>query len=480
MKGAHMNKADLPFLSAAALGELIRKQEVSPVEAAAAYLERIDAVDGKLHSYITVCRNEAMQAAHAAEQAIVRGEWRGPLHGVPYAVKDQFWTKGIRTTGGSRLLADFIPGEDATVVARLNAAGAILLGKLNMSEFATGNSVYHPFGTPHNPWDLERHPGTSSSGSGAATAACLCATSLGEDTGGSIRNPANNCGLVGLRPTWGLVSRYGMLGACWSMDIGGPISRTVEDCAVTLQSIAGYDPHDPYTANMPVPDYRAGLDGQIRGLRIGVVKEAMDADFVHPQVKTAVAKALTDLKELGVALDEVSIPLLASAAAVTRAILAVESASLHHDWLRTRLYEYDHNVQIDFLTGAVTPAQWYYKAQQLRELIRFQVFEALRKVDVLALPASSEPAPPLPRAPGLKSKEEARQRMSGRRSFTGVFNLANVPALSVPCGFVAVEGKELPIGLQLAGRPLEDELLLRVAHAYEQATPWHTRRPPIG
>jgi aspartyl-tRNA(Asn)/glutamyl-tRNA(Gln) amidotransferase subunit A len=170
-----MNKADLPFLSAAALGELIRKQEVSPVEAAAAYLERIDAADGKLHSYITVCRNEAMQAAHAAEQAIVRGEWRGPLHGVPYAVKDQFWTKGIRTTGGSRLLADFIPGEDATVVARLHAAGAILLGKLNMSEFATGNSVDHPFGTPHNPWDLERNAGTSSSGSGAATAAFLCA-----------------------------------------------------------------------------------------------------------------------------------------------------------------------------------------------------------------------------------------------------------------------------------------------------------------
>jgi aspartyl-tRNA(Asn)/glutamyl-tRNA(Gln) amidotransferase subunit A len=200
---------------------------------------------------------------------------------------------------------------------------------------------------------------------------------------------------------------------------------------------------------------------------------------VHPRVKTAVAKAMTDLKELGVALDEVSIPLLGSAAAVTRAILAVESASLHHDWLRTRLPEYDHNVQIDFLTGAVTPAQWYYKAQQLRGLIRLQVFEALRRVDVLALPASSEPAPLLPRAPGLKSKEEARQRMSGRRSFTGVFNLANVPALAVPCGFASVEGKDLPVGLQLAGRPFDDGLLLKVAHAYEQTTPWHTRRPPI-
>src|SRR6266511_614269 len=366
-KGAGMNKVEIPFLSATTLGELIRNKDISPLEATEAYLERIDAVDGTLHSYITVCRDEALRADREAEQALARGDYRGPLHGVPVAVKDQFWTKGIRTTGGSRILADFIPHEDATVVARLKAAGAILVGKLNMSEFATGNSVYHPYGTPHNPWDLQRNAGTSSSGSGAATAACLCATSLGEDTGGSIRNPANNCGLVGLRPTWGLVSRYGMLGACWSMDIGGPMSRTVEDCAVTLQTIAGYDPHDSYTANRPVPDYRAGLDGQIRGLRIGVIKEAIDADFVHPHVKAAVAKAMTDFKELGVAIDEVSIPLLGSAAAITRAILAVESASLHHDWLRTRLHEYDHNVQIDFLTGAVTPAQWYYKAQQLRE-----------------------------------------------------------------------------------------------------------------
>jgi len=474
-----MHNADIPFLSAAALGELIHKKEISPVEAATGYLDRIDAVDGTLHSYITICREEALQAAREAEQAILRGEWRGPLHGVPYAVKDQFWTKGLRTTGGSRLLADFIPTEDATVVARLRGAGATLLGKLNMSEFATGNSVYHPFGTPHNPWDLERNAGTSSSGSGAATAAFLCATSLGEDTGGSIRNPANNCGLVGLRPTWGLVSRYGMLGACWSMDIGGPISRSVEDCALTLQAIAGYDPHDPYTADRSVPDYRAGLTGAIKGVRIGVVKEAMDADFVHPQVKAAVSKAVADLKERGVSVDEVSIPLLTSAAAVTRAILAVESASLHHDWLRTRLHEYDHNVQIDFLTGAIIPATLYYKAQKIRALIRQQVFEVLGNVDVLALPSSSEPAPLLPQGAGLKSKEEARQRMSGRRSLTGVFNLANVPALSLPCGFVSMEGKELPIGLQLAGRPFDDGLLLRVAYAYEQATPWHTRRPPI-
>ena len=474
-----MNKADIPFLSATALAALIRTREVSPLEATEAYLDRIDAVDETLHSYITVCREEAVQAARQAEQAIARGGTLGLLHGVPVAVKDQFWTKGLRTTGGSRILAEFVPEQDATVVARLRAAGGILLGKLNMSEFATGNSVYHPYGTPHNPWDLDRNPGTSSSGSGAATAAFLCATSLGEDTGGSIRNPANNCGLVGIRPTWGLVSRYGMLGACWSMDIAGPISRTVEDCALTLQVIAGHDPHDPYTANIPVPDYRAGLDGQIRGIRVGVVKEAMEADFLNPQVKAAVASAVTALGKLGASIAEVSLPLLDRAAAVTRAILAVESAAMHRDWLRTRLQDYDHNVQIDYLTGSVMPAQLYYKAQQLRTLMRTQVFAALQRADVLALPSSSEPAALLPKAPGLKSKEEARARMAGRRSFTGVFNLANVPALSVPCGFASVEGKNLPMGLQLAGGPFADGLLLRVAHAYEQSTSWHTRRPPI-
>jgi aspartyl-tRNA(Asn)/glutamyl-tRNA(Gln) amidotransferase subunit A len=474
-----MNKADLPFLSVAALGELIRQRQVSPVEATEAYLDRIDAIDAKLCSYITVCRDEALAAAREAAQAIAQGHYRGPLHGIPVAVKDQFWTRGIRTTAGSRLLADFLPQEDATVVARLKAAGAILLGKLNMSEFATGNSVVHPYGTPRNPWDLERNPGTSSSGSGAATAAFLCATSLGEDTGGSIRNPANNCGLVGLRPTWGLVSRYGMLGASWSMDIAGPISRTVEDCAITLQAIAGHDPRDPYTARVALPDYRAGLAGGIQGVRVGVVQEGLHAEFVQPQVRAAVSQAIAELKELGAAVEAVSLPLLPCAAAVTRAILAVESASLHREWLRTRLAEYEHNVQIDMLTGAILPAQLYYKAQKLRELTRRQVLEALRRVDVLALPSSSEPAPLLPKAPGIRSKEEARQRIAGRRSLTGVFNLANVPALSVPCGFVAVDGKELPIGLQLAGRPFDDGLLLRVAYAYEQSTPWHRRRPPI-
>ncbi|MQF70356.1 Asp-tRNA(Asn)/Glu-tRNA(Gln) amidotransferase GatCAB subunit A, partial [SAR202 cluster bacterium AD-804-J14_MRT_500m] len=262
-----MNNLDIPFLSAMELGHLIRTREISPIEATQAYLDRIEEIDGKLNSYITVCRSAALNTAEKVEEDVRSGNFKGPLQGVPYAVKDQFWTKGVLTTGGAKILDDFVPKENATVVQRLSDVGAILLGKLNMSEFATGNSVYHHWGTPRNPWDLERNPGTSSSGSGAATAAFLCATSLGEDTGGSIRNPANNSGLVGLLPTYGLVSRYGMLSATWSNDMPGPISRSVTDCAVTLKAIAGHDPKDRYSATRFVPDYLAGLNGDINGIR---------------------------------------------------------------------------------------------------------------------------------------------------------------------------------------------------------------------
>ncbi len=475
-----MNSAAIPFLTAAELGRLIQRREVSPVEAVEAYLERIYRVDRKLNSYITVCRNQALAAARQAESEIAAGEHRGPLHGVPVAVKDQFNTEGILTTGGSKVLATNVPDHDATVITNLNDSGAILLGKLNMSEFATGNSVYHHWGTPRNPWDLSRNPGTSSSGSGAATAAFLCATSLGEDTGGSIRNPANNCGLVGLRPTWGLVSRHGMLGASWSNDTGGPISRTAEDCAITLQAIAGYDPKDPYSAKVSNVDYQSQLNGDIRGLRIGVVREGLYADFVQPQVRETVAKAIGTLESLGASIDEVSIPLMPYTAAINRIHIEVEAAPSHREWLATQSQNYDHNVRTDFLTGCVVPGQLYYKALKLRELIRAQVFDALSKVDVLALPNTSEPAPLINDKPGIFSQEEAITRMSGRRSLTGSFNLASVPALAVHCGFVSAEGSpKLPTALQLAGRPFSDGLLLRVAHRFQQATPWHIQRPPI-
>ena len=272
-----MDKGDIPYLSAGDLSRLIEKREVSPVEATEAYLDRIDDLDFKFNAYLTVCRDLAMDAAREAERAIAAGGHLGPMHGVPVAVKDQFWSKGIRSTGGSRILMDFVPGDDATVIANLKRAGAVLLGKTNLTEFAV-TGFTHRFSTPRNPWDLDRYTGGSSGGSGAATGAFMCATSLGEDTGGSIRCPATWCGLVGHRPTWGRVSRYGVMRGVWSMDAVGPISRTVEDAAITLGAIAGHDPRDPYTWDTPVPDYRAALDGDVRGMKVGVISEIMDSE----------------------------------------------------------------------------------------------------------------------------------------------------------------------------------------------------------
>ena len=462
-----MDKADIPFLSATELSRLIERKEVSPVDATEAYLERIDDLDFKFNSYLTVSRNEALQAARDAEQAIVQGNILGPMHGIPVAVKDQFWTKGIRSTGGSRILADFVPDEDATVVANLKRSGAVLLGKTNLTEFAI--ALPQRYSTPRNPWDLDRYTGASSSGSGAATAAFLCATSLGEDTGGSIRMPAAWCGLVGLKPSWGRVSRYGVMRGVWSMDTVGPMSRTVEDAAITLGAIAGYDPKDAYTWNIPVPDYRRALDGNIRGLRIGVITEQINSDAVEPEVREAVVKATAVLGELGASVEELSLPLATHDVTIMTVLLAVEPASHHRDWVRDRLQDYGYANRIGLLTGSVMPAQAFYKAQKLRSLLRQQVLEALETYDVLVLPTMGRTAPILE-----GYDRESVQSLS--YLLTPIFNLASAPAISIPCGF---SSQGLPIGFQIGGRPGGDEVVLKVAHAYEQNTPWHNMRPPI-
>ena len=473
-----MDRNELPFLSATALAELLRRREVSPVEATVAYLARIEQVDPALNSYITVTAERAMTEARQAEAEIGAGNYRGPLHGVPVAVKDQFCTDGVLTTGGSSILSEYVPDYDATVMSKLKDAGAVLLGKLNMSEFAMGDAFHHPYGRPRNPWDLSRNPGTSSSGSGAATAAFLCATSLGEDTAGSIRGPAAFCGLVGIRPTWGLVSRYGMLASTWSMDAAGPISRTVRDCAATLGTIAGYDPNDRYTSNAPVPDYLDGLDSGIRGLRVGVLSDRVSADGVEPDVRDAVTRAVGQLGELGAEVEEISIPLVAQSAAISTTLIYVDATAVHRRGLEDYPEKYDHNNRVRLLTGALIPAQAHHKANRLRHMLREQILDALSRVDVLALPASSVQATPIPTEPGLSrnGKEEFLAMLGGRRSYTSPFNVAGVPALSINCGFTS-DG--LPVGLQLVGRPYDEPTVFRAAYAYEQATDWHTRRPPV-
>ena len=466
-----MNTSELPFLSAGDLSRLIQSKEVSPVEATEAYLDRIGSLDHRFNSYLTVMREQALADAQQAAEEIASGQHKGPMHGVPVAVKDQFWSKGVRSTGGSRILADFVPDEDATVIANLRKAGAVVLGKTNMTEFAiTGFS--HRYATPRNPWNTDSYTGGSSSGSGAATAAYLCATSLGEDTGGSIRFPATWCGLVGLRPSWGLVSRYGVMRGVWSMDTVGPISRTVEDAAITLGAIAGHDPKDRYSSTAPIPDYRQALGGDLNGMKIGVITEFMESDLVEPKVRQTVSESFATLGELGATVEEVSVPLSMGAGVASAVLLAVEPALAQQDWIKDQLQDYGHDVRILLLTGSLLPAQAYYKAQKLRTMLRQQVLDFLEKYDVLVLPTSGKGAQPLEQDPPVTSKETASRLAF---LFTRIFNLASCPAMSVPCGF---DDRGMPVGLQIGARPGAEETIFKVAHAYEQATAWHTMRPP--
>ena len=466
-----MNKSELPFLSASELSDLMASKEVSPVEATEAYLERIESLDSKFRAYVTVTADLALEAAKRAEKEIARGDYRGPMHGVPVAVKDQIHTEGILTTGGSPVFNDFVPTVDATVIANLKAAGAVLLGKLNMTEFAT-TGLSHQFDPPRNPWDLERSTGGSSSGSGAATAAFLCAAALGEDTGGSVRFPASWCGLAGLRPTWGRVSRYGVMPGMRSMDTIGPLGRTVEDCAITLAAIAGHDPKDRLSSHEPVPDYRAALTGGIKGLRVGIVRELLYTGLVEEEVRQAVLAAAAKMSEMGARVEELSIPLAANAGTISGAI-RVEAPVTYRELLRDRPRDIAHDNRIAYMVGSIMPASVYYKGLRLRSLLRDQVLAALGGVDLLLSPTSGVAAQLLEPDPVIDGKGK------GNRIpwlLTTTFSLANVPALSVPCGFTATG---LPIGLQIAGRPFDESTVLRAGHVYEQETGWYSRRPDV-
>jgi aspartyl-tRNA(Asn)/glutamyl-tRNA(Gln) amidotransferase subunit A len=475
-----MVSQNIPFMSASELADSIRQGEISPVEAVDAYLDRIAAVGSKLNAYITVSADEARSQAKLLETELAAGKVRGALHGVPVGIKDQIHTAGVRTTDASKIRSDFVPESDATVVARLKAAGAIVIGKTNMSEFALGDPISSWFGAARNPWDTRRNPGTSSTGSGSATAGFLCATSLGEDTGGSIRGPAANCGLVGIRPTWGRVSRAGVDGASWSVDTIGPISRTVTDCALTLGAIAGHDPRDRYSRREPVPDYAANLGDGVAGMRIGVVQELMGGHGLNlnGQTAAAVEKATEVFRELGASVVPVSLPLAPLTGPIVRTITSTERVSLNPEWLRDRFEEYHPNTRVAFAVGNLIPGQVYYKALKLRALIRRQVFQMFREVDLLVHPTSSGPAGLLSDEPDVIRNKETAAAALREGSFRGLYSLSGCPALSILCGFTEDGDGGLPLALQIAGPQLGEANVLRAAYAYEQATPWHLRRPP--
>jgi aspartyl-tRNA(Asn)/glutamyl-tRNA(Gln) amidotransferase subunit A len=472
---ASLRGDDLAFASATVLGALVRDKQVSPVDLVRLYLERIDRLDGRLRSYITVCGEAAMAAARAAETALGRGEPGGPLHGIPFAVKDQFATAGVRTTVGSRLLADHVPAETATVVERLLHAGGILLGKLNLTEFALGGTIEFPFGQPRNPWNLDHDPGGSSSGSGIATAAGLCAVSLGEDTGGSVRSPAAFCGVVGLRPTWGRVSRHGSFPLAWSMDAAGPLGRTVEDVARLFALIAGHDPRDPLMSHRSVPDGVGALDAGVRGLRIGVIRDLTASAETAEEVRAAVTAAARAFEREGAIVDEVSLPLLPLAGAVFMALADSDGAGLHLRWLRTRPGDYDRGTRRRLLTAALVPAATYHEAARARALIRRQVLDALARRDLLLCPVAPQPPGPIAAlAAPITARAQVAGRFFARRSYVTPAALAGVPAIAVPAGPSA---SGLPLAVQLLGRPFDEPTLLRAARAHERATP-PAGRPP--
>ena len=474
-----MDGLELCYMSAGELSRLVKGLEVSPVEIVEAHLARIDASEPVLNSFITLLPDEARAAARRAEREIQAGTYRGPLHGIPVGLKDLYNTAGVRTTSGSRIFDTFIPSEDCTVATRFREAGAILLGKLNLHQFAFGPTGENPdYGHMHNPWNPELIAGGSSGGSGSATAAGQCTITTGSDTGGSIRIPAALCGIVGLKPTYGLVSRYGLTPLSWSLDHPGPMVRTVEDAALAMNAIAGHDPKDVASAQVEVPDYTTALtspDGAgVRGLRIGVPKEYFQVPL-DPQVERAVREAISLMESMGAQVTEVSFPMFHDSQAISGAILVAEAAAYHRDLLLEQGHKLYPPVRLRLEAGLFITAADYLRAQQARTLFNRQARELLEQVDLLAGPTEPVTAPQL-LATQVQAGEKEVGTTAALTQYTRPYNITGFPAITVPCGF---SESGLPIGLQLAGRPFDELTVLRAAHAYEQATDWHKRRPPI-
>jgi len=466
---------DLCFLTIAEAAQRMRARDLSPVELTQAHLDRIRTLDGRLNSYITVLGDRAIQQAKSAERAFSqggqgsRGDATSPLQGIPIALKDLVYTEGIRTTAGSKVLADFVPEYDATVTKRLEAAGTVLLGKLNMSEFAMGGTFTNVhYGTTRNPWDTERFAGGSSSGSGAAVAAGLALGALGTDTGGSIRGPAHNCGIVGLKPTFGRVSRHGVVPLSWSLDHVGPMTRTVEDCALILQVIAGHDSKDTHSSDTPVADYTAHLRDGVRGLRIGVDRNFF-FDELQPDVAKAIEAALVVLTELGATIREVDLSCSGKARAMYIAIAYPEATAYHLDWMQTRIDDYGPNCRSRLEQGLAIPATDHIQAQRERRLLLQDYLSILESVDVLVVPTSARTAPRF-------DEEETINSAAVTRQYTSPMDLTGLPALVVPAGY---GDNGMPVTFQVVGRHFDEATVLQAGYAYEQATDWHQRHPQL-
>ena len=458
---------ELCFLSIAEAGRLFRSRKLSPMELTQAHLDAIYRLDPSLRTYVTLLSERAMAQARRAEDEMNRGEFRGPLHGIPYALKDLFYTKGVTTEAHSKVMEGFVPGFDAHVVTRLEEAGAVLLGKQAMGEFAVGALETKLYPRPVNPWNPGYDTGGSSSGSAASVAAGLAMASLGTDTGGSIRGPASYCGVVGLKPTYGRVSRHGVVPLSWSLDHCGPLARCVEDAAFVLQAIAGHDTRDSASSVAPVADYAAALNDDVRGLSIGVPRSFFDAanGGTDPQILSAFDAAMRVFQDMGAHLREIDVPSLRYYRMAHTAIMLSEAYSIHRKNLVGRAEDYASSTWNHLASGAAFTAADYLQGQRIRSRMRAEFHAVLDEVDVIALPTTHRTAQPVG-GDGVGTLEP--------QNFRACFDMTGMPAVTVLCGFT--DGG-LPIGLQLAGRPFDEAGVLRAAHAYEQATTWRQRRP---
>jgi aspartyl-tRNA(Asn)/glutamyl-tRNA(Gln) amidotransferase subunit A len=484
---------DLHTLTMHELHDLLDKREVSSREVTEAFYRRIEALDNRVHAYLTLTRELALEQADQADHQRRRGE-SGPLLGIPLAIKDVICTKGVRTTCGSKILRNFVPPYDATVMERLKTAGAIILGKTNMDEFAMGSSTEQSaYGITHNPWDLSTIPGGSSGGSAAAVAADECAAALGSDTGGSIRQPAACCGVVGLKPTYGRVSRYGLVAFASSLDSIGPLTKDVRDAALLMNVLGGKDRRDSTSADIAMPDCTRVLSGDAKGLRIGIPREYF-VGGIDPEVEGAVRTAVKVLERVGATTAEVSLPHTEYGVAAYYILAPSEASSnlarydgvkygyrtpqwsnLRDMYMGTRDEGFGAEVKRRIMLGTYALSAGYYeayykKAQQVRTLIRRDFADAFAHVDVLVAPTAPTPAFKI----GERTADPLQMYLSD--VFTVPINLAGVPGISVPCGFTSAG---LPIGLQIIGKLFDEETILRMAYAFEQNTDYHRRKPPL-
>ena len=458
------------YLTVAEAGRLIQQRELSPVELVDSRLARIEKLDGKLNSFIRVLADSARAEARAAEAEIAAGKYRGPLHGIPLGLKDIYETAGIATTGHSKVMQDHVPKADAFSVKKLREAGAVVMGKLATHEFALGGPSFDlPWPPARNPWDTSRFTGGSSSGTGASVAAGLVLGGTGSDTGGSIRGPSAFCGLAGIKPTYGLISRIGILPLAFSLDHAGPMAWTAEDCAIMLQAMAGHDSADPGSANRPIPDYRAALSGSVKGLRIGLVRHFYERDNeADAATRQAIDGAAKKLEGLGCSVRELSLSPLPEWSACGMTIMLCEAYAIHEANLRRRFTDFGENFRDRMVLGGLVSGADYVQALRRRRELVAELDRAMAELDIVMTASAPSEAPPIDQVPKFALFE--------RPSLTIAFNLTGSPAMSVCCGYT--EGG-LPLSFQIVGRRFEDATVLRLAHAYEQATPWRHRRPAL-